>query len=166
MEAQRPLPGLGWLDRATRWLAMVAAVALIFLVVVISAGVVLRYAFGTPVLGLNEINQMAAVALVMAALPYCTEQRGHVGVDVFDNALGRWGRLAGDLGSRLLSGFVLSVLVQRAVLKALDAREFGDTTNMLALPIWPFYGILALGMALCVLVLLAQFVAILRSGGE
>lgn len=166
MTTQRPVPGLGWLDRATRWLAVVAGIALILLVITISAGVVLRYLLGIPVLGLNEINQMTALALVMAALPYCTEQRGHVGVDVFDKALGRWGRLAGDLVSRILSIFVLSVLVLRATLKAQDAREFGDTTNMLALPIWPFYGILALGMGLCVMVLAAQLVAILRTGGE
>ncbi|MGN7871345.1 TRAP transporter small permease [Paracoccus sp. 22332] len=166
MNAPGSLPGLAWLDRATAWLAVLAAVALIFLVVVISAGVVLRYVFGAPILGLNEITQMTAVVLVMAALPYCTERGGHVGVDVFDKAIGRWGRLAGDLGSRLLSGLVLSILVWRAALKALDAWEFGDTTNMLALPIWPFYGVLAIGIALTVLVLAAQFIAILRKGAK
>lgn len=166
MNAPGSLPGLAWLDRATAWLAVLAAVALVFLVVVISAGVVLRYVFGAPILGLNEITQMTAVVLVMAALPFCTERNGHVGVDVFDNAIGRWGRLAGDLGSRLLSGLVLGILVWRAVLKALDAWEFGDTTNMLALPIWPFYGVLALGMALTVLVFAAQFAAILRNGAK
>ncbi|MNI16869.1 Tripartite ATP-independent periplasmic transporter, DctQ component [compost metagenome] len=102
----------------------------------------------------------------MAALPYCTAKSGHVGVDVFDNAIGRVGRFIGDIGSRLLSGFVLSVLAQRAILKALDAREFSDTTNMLSLPIWPFYGILAFGITLCVIVMAAQCVTIIRAGGR
>ncbi|MDS9468905.1 TRAP transporter small permease [Paracoccus sp. MBLB3053] len=154
------------LDRATLWLAVLAAGALIFMVVTISAGVILRYAFGSPVLGLNEINQMTAVVLVMAALPYCTARAGHVGVDVFDQRIGRWGRFIGDIGSRMLSGIVLSVLVWRAVLKALDAREFEDTTNMLGLPIWPFYGVLALGMALCVLVFAVQIIGLLREGAR
>lgn len=166
MNAPGSLPGLVGLDRATAWLAVLAAVALVFLVVVISTGVVLRYVFGAPILGLNEITQMTAVVLVMAALPYCTERGGHVGVDVFDKAIGRWGRLAGDLGSKLLSGLVLSILVRRAALKALDAWAFGDTTNMLALPVWPFYGVLAFGIALTVLVLAAQFIAILRKGAN
>lgn len=92
----------GFLDRATLWLAWLAAAALIFMVVIISAGVVLRYVFGAPVLGLNEIIQLTAVALVMAALPYCTEANGHVGVDVFDEAIGPRGRLFGDILSRVL----------------------------------------------------------------
>ena len=45
----------GFLDRATLWLAWLAALALIFMVVIISAGVILRYVFGAPVLGPNEI---------------------------------------------------------------------------------------------------------------
>lgn len=154
------------LDRAIFLLACIAGLALLFMVVTIAAGVVLRYVFGAPILGLNEINQMTAVVLVMAALPYCTDRNGHVGVDVFDNVIGHWGRLLGDVGSRLLSGFVLSVLVWRASLKALDAREYGDATNMLSLPIWPFYLVLALGMALCVLIFAVQIVQRISSGGR
>ncbi len=154
------------LDRLTLWLAWLAGLALIFMVVIISVGVVLRYVFGTPLLGLNEINQLTAVVLVMAALPYCTIKNGHVGVDVFDNAIGPWGRFIGDVVSRLLSGFVLSVLVWRAGLKALDAWEYEDATNMLDLPIWPFYAVLSIGAALCVLVFAVQLIDILKRGAE
>ena len=154
------------LDRVTLWLAWLAGLALIFMVVIISAGVMLRYVFGTPLLGLNEINQLTAVVLVMAALPYCTLHNGHVGVDVFDNAIGAVGRLLGDVVSRLLSGFVLSVLVWRAALKALDAWEYEDATNMLDLPVWPFYAVLGIGAALCVLIFAVQLIDILKRGGR
>ena len=154
------------LDRVTLWLAWLAGLALIFMVVIISTGVLLRYVFGTPLLGLNEINQLTAVVLVMAALPYCTLHNGHVGVDVFDNAIGAVGRLLGDVVSRLLSGFVLSVLVWRAALKALDAWEYEDATNMLDLPVWPFYAVLGIGAALCVLIFAVQLIDILKRGGR
>ena len=154
------------LDRVTLWLAWLAGLALIFMVVIISTGVMLRYVFGTPLLGLNEINQLTAVVLVMAALPYCTLHNGHVGVDVFDNAIGAVGRLLGDVVSRLLSGFVLSVLVWRAALKALDAWEYEDATNMLDLPVWPFYAVLGIGAALCVLIFSVQLIDILKRGGR
>jgi TRAP-type C4-dicarboxylate transport system permease small subunit len=151
-------------DRATLILAMAAGVSLLFMVVLIAVGVLLRFAFAQPILGLNEIVQLNSVAVVMLALPWATAEGAHVRVDVLDKAIGRAGRFLGDLVSRALSAFVLAVLVWRSALKALDALKYGDATNMLGLPIWPFYAILALGMALCVVVLAAQIAALLAGG--
>jgi TRAP-type C4-dicarboxylate transport system permease small subunit len=145
---------------------MAAGASLLFMVVLISTGVVLRYFFNTPILGLNEIVQLNSVAVVLLALPWATAEGAHVRVDVTDRAIGRWGRFAGDLLARLLSGFVLAVLVWRAALKALDAAKYGDATNMLGPPIWPFYAILGVGMALCVVVLAVQVVTIVREGPQ
>jgi TRAP-type C4-dicarboxylate transport system permease small subunit len=137
-----------------------------FMVVLIAIGVVLRYAFATPILGINEIVQLNSVAVVMLALPWATAEGAHVRVDVLDRAIGRVGRFVGDVASRSLSSFVLAVLVWRAGLKALDALKYGDATNMLSLPIWPFYAILAVGMSLCVLVMIGQLVLILKVGSK
>jgi TRAP-type C4-dicarboxylate transport system permease small subunit len=152
------------LDRANLFLALAAGVSLLFMVVLIAVGVVLRFAFALPILGINEIVQLNSVVLVMLALPWATAQGVHVRVDVLDSAIGRRGRFAGDVLSRLLSAFVLSILVWRSGAKALDALRYGDATNMLSLPIWPFYAILSAGIALCVLVLLGQLIAILGTG--
>jgi TRAP-type C4-dicarboxylate transport system permease small subunit len=153
-------------ERATAVLAVIGGIALMSLVLLIVAGVVMRYAFGQPILGSNEIIQLTAVALVMSALPYCTSLNGHVGVDVFDRFLGYFGRRAGDVMARILSGWVLSMLCHRAVLKALDAAEFGDATNMLGLPLWPFYAILAAGTGLVVVIFAIQCLEVLLKGVE
>jgi TRAP-type C4-dicarboxylate transport system permease small subunit len=152
------------IDRANLVLAAAAGASLLFMVVLIAVGVVLRFAFAMPILGINEIVQLTSVAVVMLALPWATSEGAHVRVDVLDRSIGRLGRFAGDVLSRVLSAFVLAVLVWRACLKALDALKYGDATNMLSLPIWPFYAILSVGMALCVLVLLGQLVLILKEG--
>lgn len=149
------------LDRATRLLTVIGGICLLAIVTIVTAGVVMRYVFAAPLLGVNEIVQLTAVALVMSALPYCTQQNDHVAVDVFDNFLGRAGRLAGDILSRLLAGFVLAMLCRRAVIKAFDAHEWGDATNMLQMPIWPFYAIIAAGSGLCVLVFAMQLVLLI-----
>lgn len=156
-----------WSDlsgRATHALAAVAGVLLVLMTGLIAAAVVMRYLVGQPILGVNEIVQLNAVALAMLALPYATQSGAHVRADIFDPALGRWGRLVADLLTRAVSIAALSILVSRAWDKALDAREFGDSTNMLALPIWPFYGLIALGMALCILVFAVEAMTILVSG--
>lgn len=150
--------------QATFLLAALAGVVLVFMVGLIAFGVVMRYVVGQPILGINEIVQLSAVALAMMALPYTTFVRGHVRADIFDRPLGRWGRFAGDLVTRALSMLTLWVLTGRAWDKALDAYEFGDETNMLGLPIWPVYGFVAVAIALTLVVLLLQFLAILFSG--
>ncbi len=156
----------GYLDRVTLYLTVIGGVCLVAIVAIVTLGVIMRYVFATPLLGVNEIVQLAAVALVMAALPYCTARGEHVAVDVFEHWIGKWGRFIGDIATRLLSGFALAVLCQRAVLKALDAMEWGDATNMLRMPIWPFYAILAAGAGLCVLIFAIQLILIVVRGAE
>ncbi|MGI3184934.1 TRAP transporter small permease [Nioella aestuarii] len=145
-------------ERATYVLATLAGICLLFMMGVIAASVIMRYVVGQPILGVNEIVQLTAVAMVMAALPFCTFHNAHIAVDVLDNHIGKWGRLIGDIGSRLLSGLVLALLCRRAILKVLDTYEFNDTTNMLSLPLWPFYAILAAGSGLCVLIFAEQII--------
>lgn len=152
--------------RANMVLAVIGGICLIALVMILAFGVVMRYALGQPILGINEVVQLTALALVMASLPYATQHQVHVRVDVFDNVLGRRGRLVGDILSRLISGYVLALLTQRAWAKAMDALEWGDATNMLNLPIWPFYAVLAAGTALCVAVFAADIVLLLTGKAE
>lgn len=160
--SHRPSPA--WsrrFDRATLVLAYAAGLGLLFMVVTIATAVIMRYVVGTPTLGVNEIVQLTAVAVAMLALPYCTDEGAHVRVDVLGTAIDAGGRWIGDVLSRVLSCFVLGALVWRSALKALDAWEYADATNMLGLPVWPFYALISLGMALCVLVLAEQLLLIL-----
>jgi TRAP-type C4-dicarboxylate transport system permease small subunit len=156
----------GLLDRANHTLAAIASLSLLFTVVLIAAGVILRFVFRLPVLGLNEIVQTVSVGVVMLAMPWATASDAHVRVDVLDHAIGRAGRFLGDIASRLLAAFALAVLVWRSGLKALDAWEYGDVTNMISIPLWPTYAAVAVGMALCVVVLLVQTATLLVRGPE
>ncbi|UJW77156.1 TRAP transporter small permease [Rhizobium sp. SL42] len=166
MVAVEQSPLARFMDRATRALSVLAGISLLFMMAVITFGVMTRYLLNMPITGIDEIVQMTGVGLVMLALPYATLSDAHVRVDIFDEWLGRAGRNLGDVLSRLLSGFVLLILVSRAWDKLLDAREFEDTTNMLGMPLWPFYGMLAAGVALCVLVFAVEILLIVTGKAE
>ena len=152
----------GMLWPASRFLSSLGGICLLFMVVVIAVSVFTRYVFNLPMMGVNELVQLAGVCVIMLGLPYASLQQTHVRVDIFDAALGRVGAMIGDVMARLLSGFILADLVRRAWAKMLDAYEFEDTTNMLDIPVWPFYGALAAGSALCVLVFALEIVTIFR----
>lgn len=147
-----------------RVLTLVSSLALAVLLVVTFAGVVMRYVFNAPILGSNEIIEMASVVLVMLAMPGAAQKEVHIRVDVFDGMIGAAGRFAGDIFSRGISICLLTFLGWRSWGKLADAAEYGDATNMLNIPLWPFYGLLVLGAALYVLVLAIQTVDIVKSG--
>lgn len=149
------------IDRATRALSVFAGISLIFMMATITVGVLTRYVINMPITGIDEIVQMTGVGLIMLALPYATLNDAHVRVDIFDEWLGRNGRRFGDVLSRLLSGFVLLILVSRAWDKLQDAWEFEDTTNMLGMPLWPFYGMLAAGVSLCLVVFAVEILLVI-----
>lgn len=154
------------LGRVTLLLTWIGGAAMLAMVGIIVVSVAMRYVMQQPMLGANELIQMTSVVLVMAALPYCTEQGGHIRVDILDGVLGRWGRLAGDVVYRVLAIFVLGTLAQRAVVKTADTFKWSDATNMLGLPMWPLYAVLAAGAALCVIVFATQLGVIVAGRGR
>jgi TRAP-type C4-dicarboxylate transport system permease small subunit len=156
-------PPVRWLDRLVTALSVSALAAiLITLVVSVSA----RYLFASPLIGSNELLQLALVALVALALLPTSRADMHIRVDVLDERIGRVGRYAGDLFTRVVCAFILFCLAYRAALQARDSAEFGDATNMLAVPLWPFYALLMFGSLSYALMLLIQGVDILRRGAR
>lgn len=148
-------------ERASSNLSIVSCIALVALMCVTFFGVVMRYLFDTPVLGVNEITQLLSVTLVMMAMPDATASESHVRVDVLDKAIGHIGRFIGNIVSRVLACLVLGVLAYRSWKKLWDAAEYGDATNMLEIPLWPFYGLIVLGSVLYIVVLCIQLARVL-----
>ena len=147
---------------AVRGLTALSAIALTVLLLATFIGVIMRYVFAAPILGANEIIQLVSVIIVMLAMPAAAHRGDHVRVDVLDNQIGAAGRFVADIVSRGIAIYLLYRLAVRAWAKMLDAAEFGDATNMLEIPLWPFYGMLLLGTALFALVLVLQCADLLR----
>lgn len=163
-KAPRGLAHSTAVEWAVRILNILSSVALAVLLVATFVGVIMRYVFAAPILGSNEIIQLASVALVMLAMPSAAQQEEHIRVDVFDGVIGPVGRFIGDILSRGIATYLLGLLTLRAWAKLQDAAEFGDATNMLSIPLWPFYGLLALGATLYAIVLILQLIDVLRTG--
>ncbi|HPQ95594.1 MAG: TRAP transporter small permease [Thiothrix sp.] len=166
-----PATGCGrrWADaRPIQWAVRastaLSVLSLAILLLVITASVVARYVFAAPLLGSNEILQLCLVAMVALAMLPAAHGEQHIRVDVLDAYIGKYGRYAGDLLSRLIAAFVLYALAYRSGLQALDAAEFGDATNMLAIPLWPFYALIVLGAALYATMLVIQVADLWRCG--
>ena len=151
---------------AVQCLTSLSAVALAIILATTFVGVIMRYVFRAPILGSDEVIQLVSIALVMLAMPATGQRDEHVRVDVFDAYIGRWGRFVGDLFSRIVGIFLMYLLSMRAWGKLDEALEYNDLSNMLRLPYWPFYGLMALGSALFAIVMILQILDIIRLGAH
>lgn len=149
------------LDRLVRWLAMAGGALLALMAALMTAEAVLRYGFNRPVLGAQDVFELASVLIVFAAIAYCGRADGHVAVDLFFARLGPGGRRLADVLVKAVSFAIVALLAWQTGLRAL-ALDPGDATNLLQIPRWPFYAAIAIGAGLYALVLLLELAALLR----
>jgi len=142
-----------WFRRLDIWLATLSGLVLGFMMLFVVVGAVLRYVFNSPIPGGNEVLELASVATVMLALPYCTTQDAHIRIDLLDSLLGDIGRLVTELLYCVIGLIVLWFLVKSYAARTVEAYEYEDVTNMLDIPLWPFYTLTGFGMALYALIL-------------
>jgi TRAP-type C4-dicarboxylate transport system permease small subunit len=133
-----------WLDRA---LGAAAALLLFGLMTLTTADVIGRYLFNWPLRGAFEITELLLLALIFAGLPLASRSDEHVTLDFIDRALTLRGR---GLLRRLIDlacAFIILGLAWRVWVKAGKIATYGDTTEVLRVPVGPFVYFMALMVA-------------------
>lgn len=120
-----------------RTLGYLAAAVLFLMMTITAVDVVGRYFFNKPLAGGFEITEIGLALLIYCALPLVSARREHIVIDTFDVFMSEGvktflNRLADVICFIALAG-VGYILFKRAVRVA----EYGDTTNVLLLPLAP-----------------------------
>ena len=86
--------------------------------------------------------------MVYLGLAYCGIRGGHVVIELLYDKLPRVAR--GPLNRVInLAGCILfAVIAWRTAVQSWDVREFGEASQMMELPLFPLYGVVAVGSAL------------------
>jgi len=134
-----------WLDHA---LGAAAAVLLFSLMVLTTADVIGRYIFNWPLRGAFEVTELLLLALIFAGLPLASRADEHVTLDFIDMILGERGRLLLRRLVDLACGLLLLGLAWRVFIKAGKIAGYGDTTEVLRLPVGPIVYFMAAMVAL------------------
>jgi TRAP-type transport system small permease protein len=142
-----------WLDRA---LGAAAAVLLSALMLLTTGDVVSRYLFNWPLRGAFEITELLLLSLIFAGLPLASRAGEHVTLDFIDRALTPWGRRLLRRLMDLVCGVILLGLAWRVWVKADKIAAYGDTTEVLRLPVSPFVYVMSLMVAVTAAVHLAK----------
>lgn len=124
------------IERACAAMAICAGLLFCAEAVMSAASVIGRATMGKPVPGDYELVQMLSAMGIAMCLPYCQLKRGHVFVDFFTLwAPARIKRVLDSVAALLLA-FASFLLAWRIWEGMLEMREYGETSMVLALPVW------------------------------
>lgn len=141
--------GAVWLDRV---LGAAAALLLFILMAVTAVDVIGRYILNWPLRGGFELTELLLLTLIFAGLPLVSRADEHVTLDFIDGLLGERGRQWLRRLVDLVCGLIILGLAYRVYVKAGKIAGYGDTTDVLFIPVGPFVYFMALMVAVTAVV--------------
>ena len=153
-------------EQGLRLLAYAGGLVLVGLAVLIIYEIGARYFFGRPFRGGFEMTELAMSVIVACGLPYTAIQRGHVSVDIFSNRLDRPGMRWLNFAVHALGAIVLGVLAFQSFGYAIKSYGYGDVSNMMRIPKFPFQFAVAISASLFTVVLIIDALKALRPSAD
>jgi len=156
-------PPLDRLDRIVRSVALwgggLMLVGLMGLTVV---DVVMRYLFNSPIYGARDVAKLILLIMVALSVAYSARTGGQISIEVFSSMMGPAMLRGIEVFVRGVASAMLTVLTWRLWHSGQSAGRFGEASMALQIPFKPFYFILAVGMLLYAVVLIAEIPLYLR----
>jgi TRAP-type C4-dicarboxylate transport system permease small subunit len=137
-----------FLLRLARALALGGGLIFVGLVVMAVISIVGRKTMGFVVPGDVEVLQMLAACAAASFFPYCHLHHGDIKVDFFTHTLSRRTIWVLDAFGSLLVGLFGALVAWRAWAGAMSVREAGETSMILAWPVWIPQALMVPGFAL------------------
>lgn len=123
------------------WLGLVlgatSATVLFLMMMITAVDVVGRYVFNKPLNGAFEITEMMLAALIYCGLPLVSQRREHIVIDTFDSLMSPRVKRALDMLAEVVCSLILGGIGWLIFRRAARVAEYGDTTNVLRLPLAP-----------------------------
>jgi TRAP-type C4-dicarboxylate transport system permease small subunit len=151
-----------WFERALKLIAYAGGLVLAGLAVLIIYEICARYFFGRPFRGGYEMTQLAMSLIVACGLPYTAITRGHVSVDILSKWLDRPSMRWLNFSVHAIGAVMLAVVFWQSFDYALGSYGYGDVSNMMRIPKYPFQMAIAVAAGLFSLVLALEALKALR----
>jgi TRAP-type C4-dicarboxylate transport system permease small subunit len=145
-------PERAWERRVDAVLGIAASALLLVMMALTFFDVVARYLFNRPIRGGFELTELVLLVLIFAGLPLVSHGDEHVTMDFIDRMLPA---RAVAILIRVVHALVAALfffLTWQMILKANRIAGYGDTTDVLRIPVGPFVYFMAAMIGLTALV--------------
>ena len=137
-----------WERRADAVLGIAASALLFCMMVLTFFDVVGRYLLNRPIRGAFELTELGLVVLIFAGLPLVSHADEHVTMDFIDRILPDRARRAWIRIMHAVCAAIMFFLAWQVWIKANRIAGYGDTTDVLLIPVGPFVYFMAVMIAL------------------
>ena len=138
------------------------ALVMIGLMLLTVGDVVLRYFFNAPILGSFELTEFILVVMVFFAIPWATVKKANVRVDLFVGRLPLRVRTIFDIVTCFMGLIVTALFAWYTVPQAIYIWRLYSVSDMLEIPVYPFYFMVAFGFFLLFFVLVANLIEFIK----
>jgi TRAP-type C4-dicarboxylate transport system permease small subunit len=145
------------IHRLARVAALLAGVATLAIVLLISYDVLMRYFFNRPQVFVDEVASFLEVLIVFGGAAYTFVHGGHVRVDALTNHLPRAARAWLRTLTLGLGILFLAIVIWVTTVSAFTAASYGRVSTVMPYPLaWPM-ALIPAGLALMALAMLVAF---------
>ena len=128
--------------------AYVAGAVLVLLMLLTTADVAGRYFLNSPITGVFDLTHIAVLSMTFLGLAYCGFHEGHVSIELLYNLLGRRARAILDRATNLAGCILFLVIAWQSIIQSITVRELNESSQLMEIPLFPFYWLLAFGSVL------------------
>jgi TRAP-type transport system small permease protein len=126
-----------FVDALQTGLSITSAAVLFLMMAITAVDVAGRYILNMPLPGGFEITELLLAALIYCGLPLVSWRREHIVIDTFDRFFPPRLKRALDIVAEVICAATLSGMGYLIFLRAARVAEYGETTNVLKLPLAP-----------------------------
>ena len=143
-----------FVERVTVWVATVSFICVLIMMLMNVADVVIAFLFQTHILGAYELTQRLLMCAVFTAFAYGQAKKSHINMTIIIVHFPRPLRFLMFSLMGILSVIAAGAMTYAAAFQTGVAVDAGYMTEVLYIPLWPFYVIETAAMALFTLTLL------------
>ncbi len=134
----------GFLQKASKRLAVIAGIALTFMMLLTVADVTMR-AFGMPFMGTYEVVSLTLGLVIGFSIPLVSLNKQHVYMDMLVNSLSKRNKAIMHILTRILNIFLFVLIGCALFIIGNEYRLSGETSPTIMLPFYP----MAFGIGIC-----------------
>lgn len=140
--------------KITSAVSVISYVGFFCVMAITVADILIRWITGKPILGVYEVVERIMICAVFASFAYTQTENGHVQITMVISKLPQKLRFAIMTLNNLLSAAVIILTAYAAYRQGMVAMSSNYTTGVLLIPLWPFYWVEIISMAVLCLAFL------------